>query len=319
MSVQSKHGHVSKESFLERISRMYYVLEMSQQEISEQLNIGRSSVSRFLSEARQRGIIQFQIRSDIDRFRHTPLELQIAEEYGLKDCVVFRNDPSAGAFEAMAGRYLNSVLPSHGAIGLAWGRTLYGIGTQLHLCDPRPGLKILQLLGGFGAKEDLVPAASIIQMWAQALRGKPYLFPAPAIAASRESKAGFMQDPSVQEIMAEIKQVDAIVFGIGHTGEDSTLLTLNLMPGLNRREQYENSVGEILFHFYDEQGNFTLPWISEQVVGASREDFLSIELRIGIAHGERKYKAIRGALAGGMLHVLITTEETAEHLIGERA
>lgn len=318
MSENYKNEHLSKDSFLQRVARMYYILEMSQQEISEQLNIGRSSVSRFLSEARERGIIQFQIRSDLDSCRHTSLERQIAELYGLKDCVVFRSDASVHSFGTLASQYLNSVLPTHGAIGLGWGKTLYEIGTRLHQCDPRPAVKIVQMLGGLGAKEELVPAASVIQLWAQALRGKPYLFPAPAIAASPESKDGFMQDPSVQENMKEVRQVDAIVFGIGHTEENSTLVALNLTSGLSGRELYGDSVGDILFHFYDHHGRFSMPWLSERVVGASQEDFMNIELRIGVAHGANKVKAISGALEGSMLHVLITMEETAQQLMEMR-
>ncbi|WP_240418798.1 sugar-binding transcriptional regulator [Paenibacillus periandrae] len=311
MSGNSKNEHLSKESFLERVARMYYVLGMSQQEISVQLNIGRSSVSRFLNEARERGIVQIQIRSDLDSCRHEPLERKLTKLYGLKDCVVFRGDQGANPFEAMATQYLDSVLPSHGAIGLGWGKTLNAIGTQLHLCDSRPGLKVYQLIGGFGAKEDQIPASSIIQMWAQALRGKAHLFPAPAIAGSAESKESFMKDPSIQEIMLEIRKMETIVFSIGHAGEDSTLLALNLVSGLTYEELSGASVGEILFHCYDKQGKFSLPRISERVVGTSTEDLMNIELRICVAQGAHKVQAISGALQGKLLNVLITTEETA--------
>lgn len=185
----------------------------------------------------------------------------------------------------------------------------------MHQCDPRPGVKIVQMLGGLGAKEELVPAASVIQLWAQALRGKPYLFPAPAIAASAESRVSFMQDPSVQENMKEVRQIDTFVFGIGHTEENSTLIALNYAAGLTGRELYGDSVGDILFHFYDHNGKFSMPWLSERVVGASQEDFMNIELRIGVAYGANKVKAIRGALKGSMLHVLVTEEETALQLL----
>jgi deoxyribonucleoside regulator len=314
MTKISNNDQVSKDSFLERISRMYYVLDMSQQEICEQLNIGRSSVARFLSEARARGIVQFQIRSDLDHCRHIALERQLAKKYGLKDCVVFREDASASSFEVLASQYLNSVLPTHGSIGLGWGKTLYAVGSQMHLCDPRPGLKVMQLSGGSGAKEELVPAASVIQVWTQSLRSKPLLFPAPAIAANAESKEGFLRDPSVQEIIREIRQVDAAIVGIGHTGEDATIITSNLVPGLNSAELSASSVGDIIFHFYNEQGHFSLPSLSSRVVGVNPDDYMQIDLRIGIVHGARKKKAIEGALQGKLIHVLITTEGTAEVL-----
>jgi deoxyribonucleoside regulator len=315
MNKTTNNEQTSKESFLERIARMYYVLGLNQQEISDQLNIGRSSVARFLNEARERGIVQFQIRSDLDNSRCPAMERQLMQKYSLKDCVVFRSDGSANSFESLASQYLDSVLPSHGAIGLGWGKTIYQVGTQMHLCDPRPGLKIVQLSGGSGAKEELVPAASVIQLWSQALRGKPYLFPAPAIALTEESKNGFLADPSIQEIVKEIRSVSAAIVGIGHTGEEATIITSGLVPKLDSHTLSTTSVGDVIFHFYDEEGQFSNPSLSERVVGASPEDFMSIELRIGVAYGSGKVRAIHGALQGKLVHVLMTTEETATSLL----
>lgn len=306
---------ISKDSFLERVARMYYMLNMNQQEISDQLGIGRSSVARFLSEARDRGIIQFHIRSDLENSRCTALEQRISGKYNLKDCVVFRKEESANSYETLASQYLNSVLPTHGTIGLGWGRTLYEIGTQMHLCDSRPDLKIVQLSGGSGAKEELIPAASVIQLWAQALRGRPLLFPAPAVAASEESKNNFLTDPSIQDIVQEISNVSAAVVGIGGTGEDATIISSGLVRGLDSGMLSSASVGDVIFHFFNEEGKFSNKDLSDRIVGASPEDFLRIGMRIGTAHGVGKTKSILGALNGGLVHVLITSEETAESLL----
>ncbi|MBB6730887.1 sugar-binding transcriptional regulator [Cohnella zeiphila] len=305
---------LSKRSFLERIARMYYVLNLTQQEICEQLNIGRSSVARFLLEARESGIIQFQIRSDVDSMRSAALERQIASRYRLKDCVAWRSDEAANSFVSLTGQYLNSVLPSHGSVGLGWGKTLHAVGSQLHLCDPRPGLKIVQMSGGSGAKEELAPAASNVQSWAQALRGKPCFLPAPAIAAHAAAKDAFLLDPSIAEMMREIRRISVAVVGIGHTAADSTILSAHLAPELDARQLSKSGAGDVIFHFFNERGEFSNPALSRRVVGASIEDYMRIDLRIGIAHGEDKIRAILGALRGGLVHVLITTEQTAQRL-----
>lgn len=310
---------MSKWSFLERIARMYYVLGMNQQQICEQLGIGRSSVARFLIEAREKGVVQFQIRSDLERWRCRSLEREIAQSARLKDCVVFKSDARSGnSFEVLTSQYLNSVLPSNGSIGLGWGKTLYAVGAQMHLCDSRPGLKVVQLSGGAGAKEELVPATSVVQLWAQALRGKPYFLPAPAIASTVEAKKGFLSDPSIQEIMNEVKKVTVAVVGIGHTADNATIISSNLAPDLTSEKLSARCVGDVIFHFFDRDGKFSYRSLSDRVVGASPEDFLNIELRIGVAYGSDKTQAIAGALEGRLLHVLITTEETAEALLKSR-
>ncbi|QYR23184.1 hypothetical protein KZ483_09820 [Paenibacillus sp. sptzw28] len=317
MHKTANYEQLSRDSFLERIARMYYVLGMNQQEISERLAVGRSSVARFLQEAKEKGIIQFHIHSDIENCRLSAMEKRLNRKYGLKDCAVFRQDDSAYSFEYLAGQYLNSILPTQGAIGLGWGRTLYAVGTQLHLADPRPGLKIVQLTGGSGAKEELVPAASVIQMWSQGLRGKPLLFPAPAIALNEDSRIGFLEEPSIQELMAEIRNVSAIIVGVGDSSDNATIITSGLVPGLTGPILSEKSVGDVIFHFYNKTGRFSFQELSTRVVGASAEDFMSIGLRIGIAYGLHKREAILGALQGGLLHVLLTTEQTAAVLLHE--
>ncbi|CAM3420479.1 sugar-binding transcriptional regulator [Marinicrinis lubricantis] len=316
MVVSSKKGHVSKRSFLERVARMYYILGYNQQEISEQLDVGRSSVARFLSEAREEGIVQFRISSDLESWRCASLESEILKTSHLKDCVVLRSDDRSGySFETLASTYLNSVLPTHGAVGLGWGRTLYSIGTQMHLCDPRPDVKLIQLSGGLGAKEELVPATSVIQQWSRALHGKSLFLPAPAVVSTLESKNRFLDDPSILEIIEEAKQVNAAVVGIGHTGTDATIISANLAPDLHDELASSRLAGDITFHFYDQNGHFACEQLSERVIGITPADFLRIELRIGIAHGLEKARAIRAAVHGRLVNILITTEETAKELL----
>ncbi|MFD0714180.1 sugar-binding transcriptional regulator [Paenibacillus sp. GCM10027626] len=318
MNKSTKNEQMSKNEFLEKVARLYYILELSQQEISEQLNIGRSSVARFLNEAKERGIIHFQIHSDWDRWRSPSLERTLLKRYKLKDCVVLRSENQSGnSFEALVSKYLNTVLPMEGSVGLGWGKTIHAIGTQIYLCDPRPKLKIVQLTGGSGAKEELMPTTSSVQLWAQSLQSKSCLLPAPAIARNAESRNSFLEDYSIKEVAEQIKKVSVGIVSIGHTGEDSTILSAKLAPDLTSEMLSARSVGDVIFHFFNEKGEFSYPSLSERVVGCTTEQFRNIPIRIGIAYGMNKVRAISGALKGNIFHVLITNDETARMLIGK--
>ena len=308
-------GNMANRRLLERIARMYYILDLNQQQIAEQLGIGRSSVARLLNEARERGVVHFQIVSDPDSYRCHQLERELLNQTRLKDCVVFQSGDHTGySFETLVSQYLNTVLPFTGTIGLGWGKTLYAVGSQMHLCDPRPELKVLQLSGGSGTKEEYVPATSVVQLWTRALRAKPYYLPAPAVASTAESRKRFLEDPSIGAVMDELKKVSVAIVGIGHTAEDASIIKSRLIPDLTGDTLSACSVGDVILHFYDEKGNFSFDDLSERVIGASREDFLCINLRIGIAYGENKIRAIAGALRGDLVHILITTEATARAL-----
>ena len=73
--------------------------------------------------------------------------------------------------------------------------------------------------------------------------------------------------------MEELKQVMVAIVGIGHTGEDASILTSQLIPGLTSETLSACSVGDVILHFYDEQGRFSFDALSERVIGASGKIF----------------------------------------------
>lgn len=313
MSKSSNNAQNSKREFLERISRMYYVLEMNQKDIAEQLDVGRSSVARFLNEAKKEGVVRFHITSKIDSSRRSDLENDLISNYKLKDAVVVKKN-SDTPFEMIIANYINSILPNQGSLGLGLGKTIYNVGKYLQICDPRPDLNIIQMTGSAGI-EDEIPATSLIQNWAQALSAKPHFLPAPAIVESKEMKEYLLKDKNIDYSCKLIKDVDISIVGIGDTSPNSTILNAGLVPELTIEELQKRSVGDIILHFYDLQGNFSMEKISERVVGTEPIDLLRIPTRIALAYGEKKADAIKGALNGRLINILVTTDETAKLLL----
>lgn len=314
MNKRNNTEQMSKRDFLERIARMYYVLDMNQQAIAEQLDIGRSSVARFLNEAKKEGIVQFHITSKSDNSRRTDLERQLKSVYKLKDAVVIK-ESNESLYEMIAVNYLNSILPYQGSLGLGLGKTVSNVGRYMNNCEGRPELKIVQMTGSVGKVENEIPATSVIQNWAQALDATPHFLPAPAIVESKEVKEIFLNDKNIQDSHKEMRNIDIAIMGIGTASPDSAILQSHLIPELTYEELLMNSVGDIMLHFYDENGSFSLKHISERVLGTEPIDLLRIPTRIALAYGKDKAKAIQGALIGRLINILITTDETAKLLL----
>ena len=51
------------------------------------------------------------------------------------------------------------------------------------------------------------------------------------------------------------------------------------------------------------------------MIGISLESMSKIPIRVGVAHGKEKTEAIKGALKGKLINVLVTDAETARTLI----
>ena len=76
-------------------------------------------------------------------------------------------------------------------------------------------------------------------------------------------------------------------------------------------------VGEICTHCFDADGQPVEFPFSNRILAISREDYKNIPTRIGIAGGPEKLAAIRAALRGGYVNVLIADLDTAAALLDE--
>lgn len=311
MSKTSTDGHMSDEQ-LQRFARLYYVWGYTQEDIADQMGIGRSSVARYLSEARTRGIVRFHVVGTVDQWRNAALEEEMIRTFNLRDCVVFDTQRAGQSLELLTAGYLDTVLPMVGEVGLGWGHTLFTVGSGLDRATPHPELRCIQMTGGSGVNEEIVPASHVSQKWAHALRAGWILLPAPGIVHDPILKDYILQDPSVGRVLDLIASVSLAVVGIGQVSRDSTIIASGLAGNLEDEILSSSAVGDILFHFYDECGQPSLQRMSARVVGISREKFRSITTRIGIAYGQTKGRAILGALRGRYVNVLITDVATAQ-------
>jgi len=75
-------------------------------------------------------------------------------------------------------------------------------------------------------------------------------------------------------------------------------------------------VGDICARYFDADGRAVDGDVGGRIVGITEEQLRRIPRRVAAAGGERKLPAIRGALRGHWVDVLITDSETARALVG---
>jgi DNA-binding transcriptional regulator LsrR (DeoR family) len=75
------------------------------------------------------------------------------------------------------------------------------------------------------------------------------------------------------------------------------------------------AVGEICLRYFDIDGAPMNPAIEERTISIDSASMLRIPRRIGVAGGMRKLAAIRGAISGGWVNVLITDADVARQLL----
>lgn len=299
-----------KRAFLEKVATMYYVNERSQQEIADQFGIGRSSVARFLAEAKQAGIVQIHIRSVMDQFRQLDLEQRVKEKYRIKDCVVIHKDAGDSRDDVVTG-YLDKIIPQKGILGVGGGRTMYELAKKSWMISQRPEIEVMQLTGSLGS----IPETSVTKLWADALDAKGLYISAPLLADDVESKKVLENSSLVADVLKCLKHVDIAVISIGATDINTRVRYLNRIENVDIEDIYNRCLGDVVFHFFDENGKFCLQEVSERVIGITQQDYRRIPVKMVIAYTEQKARAIHAALLGELVDILVTDSDLAKQIL----
>jgi len=306
-----KYAKTPNYALIERVGKMYYILQMNQQSIADKLGISRTSVVRLLSEGRDLGIIQIYIKGQNDDLRNRELESDLLKKYKMKDIVVARNI-GPNSYYNMAAKYIEGILPKSGNICLSGGITTHTIANYLYPAETNTDLNIVQLTGLFSEK---IPNLSVVQRWSEKLNANPMYLSAPGIVNTPQKRDMFLNDFNIINTYKAMCNADIAIVGIG---TPSTILkNINTLdfPQEMFKDLETSSVGDVMFHFYNEMGAFCAEEISNHVVGATIVDFLRIQTRIAVAFGDEKVKAIAGGMKGGVVNIMITDENTAKKIL----
>jgi len=110
--------------------------------------------------------------------------------------------------------------------------------------------------------------------------------------------------------------VEYALVGVGTPTADATIVHMGYLNAEDARGLRERGVvGDILGQFFDADGNVVDLPIHDRRIGIELSDLARIPKVVGVAGGLHKTGAIRGALHGGFLDVLVTNELAAIRLL----
>ncbi|UCE00833.1 MAG: sugar-binding transcriptional regulator [Chloroflexota bacterium] len=312
------------ERLLVKVSRYYYEHELTQSQISKRLRLSRQKIQRLLKQAKEQGIVQITIRPVIGAF--PDLERKLEDRYGLQEAVVVETtnfeDQFVVAREVGVGAadYLMRVIQPNDVIAISWGGSLLGMVNALYSGPRRSdlvGIKVIQGLGGLGDPNKEVHAADLTRRLAQVFSGVAILLPTPAVAGTREARDAYMEDPYVRQVLDLARSAKLAVMGIGAPRSDSILMREGKIvteQELNNLIK-QDAVGDMNLRFFNSEGVLVDSSLDQRVIGLTLDEIQKIELVVGVAGGSAKIPAVRGALAGNLVDVLVTDQMTAQQVI----
>jgi len=204
------------------------------------------------------------------------------------------------------------------ALAVSWGATLSAVAAAL----PRralPQVTVVQMLGGLGRPEAETHGADITRRIASTLGARPRMLASPGIVSSPEVRDALLSEPQVYDTLALAAGAQVALVGIGIPSETS--VTLREGAILSRNDLAELSarraVGDISLRYFDQAGEPVDVSLNARIIGLEREQIRRIPRVIAVAGGMFKFAAIRAALKGRLMDVLITDAFVARRLLEE--
>ncbi|SFE83427.1 deoxyribonucleoside regulator [Paenibacillus catalpae] len=302
-------------------ARMYYELDYNQQEIAKKLGVSRPTVSRFLQQAKEDGIVQIRIMDPASDNQERARMLK--ERFGLKEAIVasvpkYEDAMCKKVIGEAAANFLHDTVQDGDTIAVTWGTTLYEVATRLPNKHAKK-VKVVQLNGGVSHSETNTYAYEIAQLFAKAYQTSPYLIPLPAIVDHAVVKHAIEADRHIRKILDMGKQANIAVVTVGAPTEDSVLIRANYFSDEDLGIILSRGVGDICSRIIDINGQLCSEELDLRTIGIDLGELKKKEWSVLVAGGPSKIEAIYGALNGQYTNTLITDQITAQHLLDFKA
>jgi len=293
---------------------------MNQQDIANDIGVTRSAVSRLLSEAQKRGVVEHIIHYP---WRTSPeLERDLAALFQLSHVRVLvsqnkSHEEMLRALGVLACQYFTSLLPSLKVVGITWGSGLYQM-IRAFRAQSRPDMEVIQLIGGTGTERGSFIGPLLAPLLADCLNCACYFLHAPFILQSPEAVQVLVKDRAIRDTLERGQRCDIALSGIGailpelYNPYKLGYLSLEELNQL----QADGIVGDIAGLHYNHQGEILVDhWINRRIIGISLETLKKIKTLMSVAGGYDKGEAIYGALRGGHTDVLVTDDYAARRVL----
>lgn len=308
-----------------RVARLYYYEHLTTAQIADELGTSRSTVSRLLTRARERGLVEIRIH---DPAQHPQgIESRLRERFGLRVSRVVSVPETADEHDwlervaAFAAGYLNTVIDTDAVVGIAWGTTLRKVASKL---SPKPvaNADVVALNGSGTAQEiDSTFSSDIVTRFAANYGARPHAFPVPAFFDYAETRTALWRERSVRRLLDLQKRARILVYSVGaFSGQvPSHVHSGGFLEPADLRSLRRNRVaGDIATVFFRADGSYADIALNARASGPDLALFRRAPHSICVASGTGKVEGLRAALAGGFVNTLIVDEPTARLLLADR-
>ncbi|MEM8728754.1 MAG: sugar-binding domain-containing protein [Pseudomonadota bacterium] len=299
---------------------LYYVGNLSQQDISARLGISRFKVLRMLAEARDLGMVRISVEH---RTSHTlALADQLVETFDLQEVQVAPVE-AQGSSEALArdavailaAGYLARIcaMDDPRIIGVGWGRTLSTMADLL--TGPKNSkLTFASLMGSVTHASQTAPGNVCVRM-AEQTGGRAILLPAPFVTDTAQACEGILAQRLVRQAMDVARCADHTFMSVGECREGAILFDSEIFsPEQIQQLRDADVVGDCCGVFYKANGSVADIELNRCTPCVRPADMAQADTVL-LAGGVGKLAATLAVLRAGFIKRLMVDEGLARALL----
>ncbi|WP_227268208.1 sugar-binding transcriptional regulator [Roseobacter weihaiensis] len=299
---------------------LYYVGNLSQQDVSERLGISRFKVLRMLADAREQGLVRITVEHRTSRT--LALADRLSDTFGLQEVQVAPTGTgdedealARNAVAVLASGYLTRIGKTAQAltVGVGWGRTLSAMADNLTRTK-NSGLTFVSLMGSVTYASHTAPGDVCVRLAAQT-GGRAILMPAPFVTDSAVACDGIMSQRLVREAMDVARRADHALMSVGECREGAILFDSNIFsPDQIQQLRDADVVGDCCGIFYKADGTVADIELNRSTPCVQPADMADTDTVL-LAGGTGKLAATLAVLRAGFVKRLMVDEGLATALL----
>ena len=311
-----------------KIATLYYLADMSQDEIAKIFHISRFKVSRILKKCRTLRIIEFHINNCLDNYEK--LGQEIKDLLSIEQAMIVPSgttlQESKENVAKMAANYLEEQMKGGLKIGLSWGSTIQLTLNYFHPPIPRHKVLFVQLSGnlcsGAISEEGYMDGNFFVQKFAAKAQAGWSVFQVPYIVKNTALKELLYQEPQISKHISLFSKLDMALIGVGSCDPRRSVSYLSGDLTLEETKKLvDDGMGaDICGTRLTSDGQIRETILTNRVISIDLMDLHKLSETCAVGAGSEKAESFIAGCKGGFIKKVIMDEVcalTIVNILGE--
>lgn len=297
---------------------MFYNQGKTQLEIADYFETTRFKVAKLLQDARNEQIVEIKV--NFSNERNKSMEQELIDKYHLQKAIVVNTQytpyiDSLKQVGQVGAAYLSQLLVPDSVIGIAWGKTIHTVISQLPQIAHNP-VSSVQLTGHISLPNSSSESRELVRFVASNYFGEAHYFNTPLYLQDPTLNDRLVKEPDIAKTLALAKRMSITLTGIG--GRSSLPITNPIFRSyLTEKdlESAESCIGSIYGYVINQDGHIADIDLNQKLSAVPLSDILAVPHRIAVVYGRHKANITAKVIEHQYINELITDTETAVTLL----